>query len=111
MIVEMVIAMPKCFPPGEVTLDITVGKLFFLLSYGRDRVPTRRLSMRKTKKVLRLRFRAGAGAAGHSPRLLISQSTVHEYLDRAAAAGLVWPLGEEWTSSALSRPCSESDRW
>jgi hypothetical protein len=31
MIVGMVIAIPRnVFPQGEVTLDITVGKLFFL---------------------------------------------------------------------------------
>jgi hypothetical protein len=26
----------------------------------------------------------------------INQGTVHEYLNRAAVAGVVWPLGEEW---------------
>lgn len=50
-----------------------------------------RLSMRKIREVLRLR------AQGHSKRaislsLKISDSTVRRYLDRAAAAGLGWPL-------------------
>lgn len=59
-----------------------------------------RLSMRKIKEVLRLR------AAGQSHRTIakstgIARSTVREYVDRAAAAGLSWPLPEQLTDSAL----------
>jgi transposase len=59
-----------------------------------------RLSMRKIKEVLRLQ------AAGQSQRAIahsvaVARSTVKEYLQRAAAAGLVWPLPEDMTDSAL----------
>jgi DNA-binding transcriptional regulator LsrR (DeoR family) len=61
-------------------------------------VPTRRLSMRKIKEVLRLRFELRLGQRAIARACSISQSTVHEYLNRAAAAGVVWPLGEEAVS-------------
>lgn len=59
-----------------------------------------RLSMRKTKEVLRLK------AAGQSNRaiarsLRISRSTVAEYLKRAEAAGLLWPLPPGWSEAEL----------
>lgn len=59
-----------------------------------------RLSMRKIKEVLRLQ------AAGHSQRAIshstgIARSTVGEYLNRAANAGLRWPLPDHLTDSAL----------
>jgi transposase len=55
-----------------------------------------RLSMRKIKEVLRLK------AAGHGNRAIarslgIAHSTVREYLSRAAAADLDWPLAEDVT--------------
>ena len=59
-----------------------------------------RLSMRKIREVLRL------AAAGQSQRaiaesVLVARSTVREYLKRAAAAGLSWPLPDELTESAM----------
>ena len=73
-----------------------------------------RLSMRKIKELLRLK------AAGHGNReiarsLVISHSTVKEYLRRAAVAGVGWPLPSGWTDGQLeaqlfppeSRPSSE----
>jgi len=69
--------------------------------------------MRKIREVLRLRFELGLGQRAIARACSISQSTVHDYLNRAAAAGVVWPLGSErsGTSSVSSRPCSESGRW
>src|SRR5258708_6783259 len=52
--------------------------------------------MRKIREVLRLRFELRLGQRAIARACSISQSTVHEYLNRAAAAGVVWPLGEEW---------------
>src|SRR2546427_2067815 len=52
--------------------------------------------MRKIREVLRLRFELRLGQRASARAWSISQSTVHEYLNRAAAAGVVWPLGEEW---------------
>jgi transposase len=56
--------------------------------------------MRKIKEVLRL------AAAGQSHRVIarsvrIARSTVREYLQRAARAGLSWPLPEDLTETAL----------
>ena len=52
--------------------------------------------MRKTKEVLRLKFRAGPGTAPDGAQLLPWpwRRTVHDYLQRAKAAGIGWPLPE-----------------
>jgi DNA-binding transcriptional regulator LsrR (DeoR family) len=52
--------------------------------------------MRKIKEVLRLRLELGLGQRAIARACSISQSTVHEYLQRATAAGVVWPLAEDW---------------
>jgi transposase len=52
--------------------------------------------MRKISEVLRLRFELGLGQRAIARACSISQSTVHDYLNRSATAGLVWPLGAEW---------------
>ncbi|PYU30606.1 MAG: hypothetical protein DMG28_18265 [Acidobacteria bacterium] len=44
--------------------------------------------MRKIKEVLRLKFELGLGQRQIARSCSISQSTVHNYLKRAAAAGL-----------------------
>lgn len=52
----MVITIPwNVFYRGEVALNITAGKLFLRFNLRGDGVPTRRLSIRKNKEVLRLR--------------------------------------------------------
>jgi hypothetical protein len=73
------------------------------LTYGRDRVPTRRLSMRKIKEVLRLRFELGVGQRAIARACSISQSTVHEYLRRAEAAKIPWPLPEGWDEERVEK--------
>lgn len=65
-------------------------------------MPTKRLSMRKIKEVLRL------NACGISNRKIaqschISRPTVRKYLDRAAEAGLSWPLPTDLTESVLEQ--------
>jgi len=68
--------------------------------------------MRKIKEVLRLRFELRLGQREIARACSISQGAVHNYLKRAAAAGIAWPIpAEAGTSSASSRPCSESGRW
>ena len=51
--------------------------------------------MRKIKEVLRLRFALGLFQDQIARSCSISQTTVHRYLERAAAAGLSWPLPED----------------
>ena len=64
-------------------------------------MPGERLSMRKIREVLRLRFaqglsqRAIAGSAG------LSIGAVNGYLSRARVAGLNWPLPEELGDAQL----------
>src|SRR5713226_205823 len=59
--------------------------------------------MRKFREVLRLRFELRLGQRAIARACSISQSTVHEYLNRAAAAGVVWPLGEEWDEQRVEQ--------
>src|SRR5258708_15809843 len=59
--------------------------------------------MRKIREVLRLRFELGLGQRAIARACSISQSTVHDYLNRAAATGMVWPLGEEWDEQRLEQ--------
>ena len=52
--------------------------------------------MRKIKEVLRLRFELGLGQREIARACSISQGAVHNYLKKAAAAGIAWPLPEGW---------------
>ena len=60
-------------------------------------MPTERLSMRRIRQVLQLQFRARSSARVVAGTVGIGRSTVQDYLARAAAAGLVWPLPAELT--------------
>ena len=51
--------------------------------------------MRKIKEVLRLHYELGLGQRQIARCCSIGQSTVHDYLKRAQAAGLQWPLPPE----------------
>lgn len=51
--------------------------------------------MRTIKEVLRQRFGLGLQQEQIARSCSISQATVHRYLQRAAAAGLSWPLAED----------------
>ncbi len=53
-----------------------------------------RLTMRKIKEVLRLKQEAGLSNRAIAGACQISNSTVGEYLRRAEAAGVGWPVGE-----------------
>jgi transposase len=57
--------------------------------------------MRKIREILRLHYEHQLGQRQIARGANVSQSTVHEYLARAAAAGLKWPLPEEWDESRL----------
>ena len=48
--------------------------------------------MRKIKEVLRLRFELGLGQRQIARSCAMGLSSVHEYLERATAAGIGWPL-------------------
>src|SRR5580693_4526966 len=65
-------------------------------------MPQKGLSMRKIKEVLRLRFVANLDQNQIARSCSIGQSTVHRYLKRAEAAGLKWPLPEEYDDRQLN---------
>jgi hypothetical protein len=58
--------------------------------------------MRKTKKVLRLRFELGFGQRQISRCCGKGLGTVHEYLERATAAGIGWAM-IRWNPTARRR--------
>jgi transposase len=57
--------------------------------------------MRKVKEVLRLRFGLGLQQNQIARSCAIGQATVHRYLEKAAAAGLSWPLPEDLDDHGL----------
>ena len=64
-------------------------------------MPGKRVSMRKTREVLRLYFDLKLGQRQVARSANVSQSTVHDYLERFTAAGLSWPLPAEMPESEL----------
>lgn len=57
--------------------------------------------MRKTKEVLRLKFELGLSLRQIARGCSLSPATVQDYLERAKAAGVVWPLPEDWDEDRL----------
>ncbi|MEW6582948.1 MAG: IS21 family transposase [Actinomycetota bacterium] len=54
-----------------------------------------RLSMRKIREIVRLRFGAGLSHRQIARSVGVGQTTVSDYLSRFRAAGLSWPLGPD----------------
>jgi transposase len=57
--------------------------------------------MRQIREVLRLTFEHRLSAQLIARSCGIARSTVGQYLERAQAAGLSWPLPEEWDNRRL----------
>ncbi|MFW2134629.1 IS21 family transposase, partial [Ectothiorhodospira haloalkaliphila] len=66
-------------------------------------MPAKRLSMRKIKEVLRLKWERGLSNRQVALACGISRPTVREYLRRFAEAGLSWPLPEDLGESRLEQ--------
>lgn len=64
-------------------------------------MPQEKVSMRKVKEVLRLRFGLGLQQNQIARSCSIGQATVHRYLEKAAIAGLSWPLPEDLDDQRL----------
>jgi transposase len=62
-----------------------------------------RLTLRKTREILRLKHEAGLSNRAIARVCKISNSTVGEYLRRAQAAGLHWPLPQGLSEDELFR--------
>ncbi len=61
----------------------------------------KRISMRKIKEVLRLKFETGLNYEAIGQSCNIGHTTVGEYLKRAKEAGLKWPLPEDMDDALL----------
>jgi transposase len=59
--------------------------------------------MRKIKDVLRLRYELGLGQRQIARSCSIGQATVAEYLKRAKAVGIGWPLPDGWDDAQLHK--------
>ena len=57
--------------------------------------------MRKIKEVLRLKFELGLGLRQIARSCSLGVATVHEYLQKAKAADIGWPLPEDWDEEKL----------
>ncbi len=66
-------------------------------------MPTERLSMRRIRQVLQLHFGAQASARVIAREVGVGRSTVQDYLARAGAAGLGWPLAPDLTDAAIEQ--------
>ena len=66
-------------------------------------MPRRHIDMKKIREVLRLRYGRSASVHEIAGTCNISTSTVHEYLYRSEAAGLVWPVPEQLSDEDLDR--------
>ena len=66
-------------------------------------MPRPRVAMRRIKEVLRLKQVSGLSDSGISRSARIARSTVKEYLDRSARAGLSWAVAEELSEEEVER--------
>jgi len=65
-------------------------------------MPREHLSMRKMKEILRLKWESKLGDRQVAKSCGVSRSTVSDYVNRARAAGLSWPLPDELDEDALA---------
>lgn len=68
-----------------------------------------RLTLRKIREILRLKEEAGLSNRTIARACKISNSTVGEYLRRAAAANVCWPLPEGMSEEDLYRKLFPED--
>ena len=66
-------------------------------------MPTERLSMRRIRQVLQLHFGAQASSRVIAREVGVGRTTVQDYLTRASAAGLGWPLPPDLPDEALEQ--------
>jgi transposase len=64
-------------------------------------MPAVRVSMRRVREILRLKYEFGASDRAIAVSLGVARSTVRLCLDRVSAAGLVWPLPMTLTDAGL----------
>lgn len=66
-------------------------------------MPAERITMRKIREVLRLKFECGLTNRKIAKSVYIARSTVGDYIQRARDAGLPWPLPEDMDDAGLEQ--------
>ena len=66
-------------------------------------MPAERLSMRKVREVLRLRYACGASVRLIARAVGVGHTTVAEYLRRTSVIGITWPVPAEIDDAELER--------
>ncbi len=66
----------------------------------------KRISMRKIKEVLRLKYESCLSYEEIGRSCNIGHTTVGEYISRAKKTGLKWPLPDKWYQEFNSGPLS-----
>src|ERR1700680_1501243 len=66
-------------------------------------MPAERLSMRKIREVLRLKYACGASDRVIARSVGIGRTAIAEYIRRAAVIGITWPIPQEFDDTALER--------
>ena len=66
-------------------------------------MPSERLSMRRIRDLLRLKHENGLSSRVIAASLRLSKGAVFEYLRRAQAAGIGWPIDAAMTDTGLER--------
>lgn len=66
-------------------------------------MPRKRLSMRKIREILRLKYYCNRSIREISQSCGMGRGTVGDYLHRAKAAGLSWPLPDELSDTCLEQ--------
>src|SRR5262245_43371707 len=84
-------------------LGDTIGILRLSHTKREEQMPAQRLAMRHVTEVLRLKWSQGLSDRKIAQSLGISRPTVAEYVRRAQAASLSWPLPATLDETALER--------
>jgi transposase len=66
-------------------------------------MPGERVTMRKVREVLRLKFEASLSNRQIADSCMLGRSTVADYLERFKRSGLSWPLGDDMDDSRLEQ--------
>lgn len=66
-------------------------------------MPRKRLSMRKIREILRLKYYCNSSIREISQSCGIGRGTVGDYLNRAKVAGISWPIPDELTDISLEQ--------
>src|SRR6056297_4351919 len=70
---------------------------------GEVQMPAERITMRKIREVLRLKFECRLSNRKIARSTSVARSTASDYIQRSKAAGLDWPLPEDMDDAQLEK--------